>query len=715
MTALIAQAFSRQKDRLFLWLPVFMGIGIGLYIGLEAEPPVWIGAGGTILFSGLTVINRGHNAARIIFGLLLCVALGFGLAQLRTHIVATPILAKETGPRMIEGTITDIERLEPGKGDRVLLEDVIVERLPAEETPRKIRLRLRDGVEIKAGQRIRVLGSLMAPSPPVMPGAFDFQRYLYFQGIGATGFTFKNPEIIAENARGGFHILFEGARQVIARKTAEELHPAYAPFGIALLTGQQAAVSEADKQALRDSSMAHLLAISGMNIGMIYGAVFFLLRLAMAMFPTFTLHHPIKKYAAVAAFVSAALYTAIVGGDVPVMRALLMTGVITLAVLIDRSPFSPRLLAFAALVLLVWAPENLVNVSFQLSFAAVAALIFFFDATRGFWMAAYARAGITRRVFFYLASVLATTVIASAATTPFILYHFQSFPVYGVLANMIGVPLMGFVIMPAAVFAYLLMPLGLDGPAMAVMEWGIGWTMATAHWTAGLDGAVWHARALPFATFVLCVTGAIVATLWQGRGKWVGIGAIAAGLLIVPLTRAPDIIVTESFKLAALRDDSGHLTVSSGRAERFAAEKWMALNGEGTRKPPVWPREGRAEHSPLSCGPEGCRAEIKGQRVAFPRERAVLDEECRWAQIIISPVPLPENCTAGIALDLFDGYRDGAWALWLSPGSVTARSVRDDRGARPWTRYGGKIKEARVSDRSGRDLRGGPESAPGRR
>lgn len=687
MTALISDALARQKDRLFLWLPVFFGAGIGTYLAFHAEPPAWLGAGLSGLILLALVSTRAQQGAQILLGLMLCVTLGFALAQWRAHDVHTPMIAKETGPRMIEGTIIDIERLEPGKGDRVLLDDVVIENVAPASTPRKIRLRLREGSAVKAGQRIRVLGSLMSPSAPVMPGGFDFQRYLYFQGIGATGFTFKDPEIIDAAARGGFHILFEGARQVIAQRTADQLHPAFAPFGIALLTGQQAAVSEADRQALRDSSMAHLLAISGMNIGMIYGAVFFLLRLIMAAIPPLALKRPIKKYAAVTAFASAALYTAIVGGDVPVMRALLMTGVITLAVLLDRSPFSPRLLAFAALVLLATAPENLVNVSFQLSFAAVAALIFFFDGTREFWIAVYSRAGIARRIFFYLASVLATTVVAGLATAPFILYHFQNFPVYGVLANLIGVPLMGFIVMPAAVFVYLLIPLGLEGPAMAVMEWGVGWTLATAHWVAGLEGAVLHMRALPFATFLLSVAAALFMLLWNGREKWGGLIPLVIGLLFIPLTRAPDILIAESFKLSAVQDNKGHLTLSTGRAEKFTAEKWLSLNGEGEARPKIWPREGGVDNTDILCDANGCRGTVAGKRVSFPRSPAALNEDCAWADIMIAPMPLPKQCVTPLALDLFDGQRNGAHAIYIDGDQTHIVTVRDRRGQRPWTQY----------------------------
>lgn len=693
MTGYITEIFSRQKDHLFLWFPVFLGLGIGLYFGLRSEPPLWVGpAAGLGLSAAAALGARSRPGALALVCLLGLVALGFSLAQLRAYTIQTPILYKETGPRMIEGIVSQIDMLEPGKGQRVVLDSVVIERMDPAQTPHKIRLRLREGVAVKAGQRIRVLAGLNAPSSPVAPGAFDFQRYLYFKGIGGTGFTFTNPEVIEDKARHTTSIMLEDARQTIAQRTEHAISPAYAPFAVALLTGQQQAVSESDKQALRDSSLAHLLAISGMNIAMIFGSIFFILRLIMAAIPPLALHYPIKKYAAVIGFIGAAVYTGVVGGDVPVMRALLMAAVITLAILIDRSPFSPRLLAFAGFVLLAIAPENLVNVSFQLSFTAVAALIFFFDYTRTFWLNGYAQAGIIRRVLFYLLGIFATTVVAGLATAPIILFQFQNFAVYGVLANMIGVPLMGFIVMPMAILSYFLIPLEVEEPVMKVMEWGISWVMATAHWTAGLDGAVWHSAAWPGSAFIVVICGSIFFLLWQGRERWLGLVAIAAAVVLVTLTRPPDILIAESFKLAGLRGDDGTLHVSSGRAERFTAENWARLNGQGDRKQPVWPREGADKATGLQCGYEGCRVDIDHHQIAFPRTTAAMAEDCAWADVIISPRPLPASCASAVTLDLFDGYRAGAHALWISRHGVKIKTVEENRGHRPWTRYLSDLK-----------------------
>jgi competence protein ComEC len=224
---------------------------------------------------------------------------------------------------------------------------------------------------------------------------------------------------------------------------------------------------------------------------------------------------------------------------------------------------------------------------------------------------------------------------------------------------------------------------------MDVMEWGISWTLATAHWTAGLDGAVLHARALPLLTFVLIVCGSIFALLWNGWERSGGIALILLGLIFIPFTRSPDILVSEDFKLIGLRDSDGHMSVSSGRADKFSAENWMRLNGEGKNKPPVWPREGVVETGNLTCGEEGCRAEINGHRAAFPRSPSVLNEDCRWAEIIVATMPLPKKCQAKVALDLFDGHASGAHAVWINETSIHTRSSFESRGRRPWTRYPG--------------------------
>lgn len=447
--------------------------------------------------------SRFFNASYLFCILIFFVALGFTVAQWRAHQVYTPMLFKKISPVEIVGVVQKIEPLD--KGVRIILEDIEIERLSDEQTPRKIRLKFRDGATIQAGQTIKVLAGLNPPSGPVAPGAFDFQRMAYFQGIGAVGFAYGAPEILEVSEYSPMAL--REVRQKITSAVQAQTQDPQQSIIVALMTGQRGAITNDHWQALRDSGLAHLLAISGLHVGIVAGVLFFFSRLLMACSMHLALHHPIKKYAAVIALIGAFFYTLMVGATVPTQRALIMTGFVMIAIMLDRSPFSLRLVALAALVVLFFSPESLASVSFQMSFAAVVSLICFYEWLRPVWVGLHRRAGMMRRFALYFAGVSLTTIVAGFATGLFALFHFQNFALYGVLANMIAVPLMAFIVMPLIVLSYVFMPIGLEGIVLHAVEWGVGWILATAHFVAGLDGAVWHVSAWPhwiFLSLVFC-------------------------------------------------------------------------------------------------------------------------------------------------------------------------------------------------------------------
>ena len=341
------------QGHFFLWMPVFLALGISAYFALPIEPPVAVALLGFALAFALYVLWR-HAG---LLCLLLIVA-GFGAAQIRTILIAAPILSKAHGPAEISARVEAVEYLPAGQGVRFLLSDVAVEDLAAEATPRKVRLTYKGaGAEnYVVGDRIAALVKLNAPSAPVIPGGFDFQRYLFFKGIGAVGFIYRAPEIIGQG--GGEGAIIESWRQAIAQRIFAAMEDqARAGVATALLTGYRAGITGDDQEAFRAAGLAHLLAISGLHVGLFSGFVFFVVRLCLALIPALALHHPIKKYAAALAFVAAFIYTLLAGATIPTQRALLMIGVFFLAIILDRSPLSLRLVAFAAFVVLLIFPE----------------------------------------------------------------------------------------------------------------------------------------------------------------------------------------------------------------------------------------------------------------------------------------------------------------------------------------------------------------------
>jgi competence protein ComEC len=413
--------------------------------------------------------------------------------------------------------------------------------------------------------------------------------------------------------------------------------------------------------------------------------LFFFTRFFLACFPWVALHWPIKKIAAVAALLGCAFYVVLAGSDVPAQRSLMMTGLVMVAIILDRSPLSLRLIAFSALVVLAIAPHALVGVSFQMSFAAVAALICFFDYIRPWWMAWYSKAGFIRKSFMYLIGILLTSIIAGVMTGFFGLYHFQQFAVYGVLSNMLAVPLTGFVIMPAAIVTLLVMPFGLAAWPIKAMEWGTVWMLAIAHWAASLDDAVIHVSQWPYVTFVFFTGGMVLFLLWKGwRGKGVAVALMVAGLCFVPFAVQPDVYVADSGKLVAVRAEDGDLYFSSGRKDKFAAENWQRMNGREGEKPKTF----KDKAAPVACDEEGCRIVSGDKNISILHSRAAYFEDREWADVIVADIPLPEEKadSGKTVIGLFDALDDGAHTVYLRSDEVRVRSVGDEVGERPWSR-----------------------------
>ncbi len=394
-------------------------------------------------------------------------------------------------------------------------------------------------------------------------------------------------------------------------------------------------------------------------------------------------------------------YLLLVGATVPAQRAFVM--LVLLAVLLDRTAVSLRLVAWAAVVILAVAPSALLGASFQMSFAAVAALVASYEvAARTGWfrigVGGPAPAGAPdpgaawiRRAALYLAGVLLTSVIAILATAPFAIYHFNRMAWFGLAANMIAVPLTGLWIMPLALAAFLLMPLGLDQVALVPMGWGISGVIAVAQEVASWPGAVSPVEAMPPAGLALVVAGGLWLCIWRRPWRLAGLVAVAAGLLTLAAVRPPDALVSGDGKLLGVRSDAGEVWVSSGRTARYTAETWARRAGVAAAQ--VWQTAAPAAEGPqadgqLRCDALGCLFRARGQLVALVADARALAEDCAVATVVIARMPVPRGACPGprLVIDRFDLWRNGAYALWLSPEGVAALSSRELSGERPWVR-----------------------------
>lgn len=383
--------------RLFLWVPVAFAAGIGGYFTLAHEPPIWTGITAFVaatlvagwLHLGFARVAEVRRAGMVLMIPVVIAALGFTAAQWRSQSVAAPVLEKRLGPTRVQGRIERLETYEDGF--RVTLAGPRIASLAPHLTPARIRVRLRgDQPAMLPGDWIAVRAILSPSSPPALPGGFDFQRQAFFEGVGAVGFSIGSAQVTARASHGEGHALGEWPgvsaanalarlRAALTRRITEALPGASGAVAAALITGERRAIPAATIDAMRDSGLAHLLAISGLHIGLVAGLLFALVRAASALVPALVLRYPVKKWAAVMAFIGAFAYALIAGATLPTQRAFLMIAIALLGVMLDRRGITLRSVAWAAIVVLAMQPEALLSASFQMSFAAVTALVAIYE------------------------------------------------------------------------------------------------------------------------------------------------------------------------------------------------------------------------------------------------------------------------------------------------------------------------------------------------
>lgn len=684
MTGLTIRALADDRPRWLLWVPVGFGAGAALYFALPFEPPLWAAPGLAACAAAAARLARRNLAIAIPLLAVAIVAAGMAAAGLRAALVAAPILIAEHGPATVRGTVLAVEPRTTGYRATIAVENI--RRLAPAAAPERVRVNIHTGAPPPPGQSISVRAVLLPPPEPTAPGAYDFARALYFQRIGAMGYAVGPPGGGGE-APGSWRESLAALRLAISERIAAAMTEGRpddaearqrAHVASALLTGLRGGVDESIWAALRDAGLAHLLAISGLHIGLVAGTVFTVLRFLLACSKPLALHYPIKKWAAAAALAAACAYLLLAGATISAQRAWIMAAFILGAVMLDREPLTLRPVAWAALAILALNPESLLGASFQMSFAAVTALVASYEALHAARLQRAAPPSSRGwRPFVYLGGIAATTLIASLATAPFAAYHFNRVALVGLVANMIAVPITAMWIMPCGLAALLAMPFGFEAPALALMGQGIRLVIAAARAGADLPGAAALVPSAPPAALAAIVLGGLWLAIWRKPVRLWGLGGVAAGILIAAAARGPDILVSDDGRLFAVRPPSGGLALSLPGARSFDARNW--LRAAGARAPAPWPVEG------MACDSLGCvYAPPGGPRVALIRDPRALAEDCAFADIVVSAAPT-RGCGAAQTIDLSDLKRNGAHAIrFRGDGRAAITHVRGARGARPW-------------------------------
>lgn len=679
-----AAALSADRARWPLWLPVAFAAGIGLYFALPSEPPLAAALVAPPLLGLAAWVVRGREAAFWGLLILLFAALGASAAQFRTAATDTILLTRAVWAD-VDGVVEQIERRP--KDVRLTLGEVRIEDHRG-ASPRRVRVVSRSREAVPGiGDRVRLRVRLTPPPPPSVPGGFDFQRSAFFDGLGAVGFTIGHPIVLSAGTSGRLALAVAALRARIAVRLGAALPGSTGAVAAALIVGERAGLDETTQAAFRDSGLAHLLAISGLHMGLVAGTLFAGVRLALCLMPGVALRRPVKKIAACVALVGSAAYLVLAGAPVPTQRAFLMAAVVLSAVLVDREAVSLRLVALSAFTVLAIRPDVLTGASFQLSFAAVIALVAVHESWRRH--GGHGRGGWAMRGGRYLAGVAVTSIVATLATAPFVTFHFQALALGGILANMLAVPLTAFVTMPAGIVALLAMPVGLEGWALPVMGWGIDATLAVADRVVAWTGPAANVYPQPVAGLAAVSLGGCWLAIWRTRLRWLGLVPVAAGGLLWLTVAPPDVLISADGQLSAVTADGGHgaWVVSTARGNTFSRSVWARRWGvEDTVTLTAWDGEGRDGAEALACDDLGCTLRRNGLLLSLVTGHEAAVEDCATADVLIAVVRIRTDCPVPrIVVHSPDLRRDGAHAFWLERDGPRMESVRSRRGERPWS------------------------------
>ncbi len=675
----IERWLAAESERLVLWIPVAIGMGVAAWFALPG-PASWIGCaavGSGLAMAGLALGGRAGRCL-LVFGLL--VALGLAHIWWRAERVATPRLERPV-ITVVEGTVERIDRLPQRGQTRLWVRDAGV------GLPPLVRFNIAGEADpaIRPGARISVRARLMPPPPPLAPGGYDFPRIAWFQGLGATGRALGLVDVMAAAPARGWKAGLDDIRARLTAHVQSRLPATQSGIAAALVTGDQGGIPAPVVQDMRDSGLAHLLSISGLHVSAVVGFMMIAMRRLLALSPWLALRMPITLLAAIAAAVAGILYTLIAGAEVPTVRSCLAALIVLAGIAVGREAISLRTVAAGATFILLLWPEAIVGPSFQLSFGAVTAIIALYESPlmqRRFgrrpenagWR--LARAG---------GALLLTGVAVELALSPIALFHFNRTGLYGALANIIAIPFTTFVIMPLEALALCADMAGLGAPLWWLTGLSLQFLVGLAAMVAAAPGATALLPTMPNAAFAAMIAGGVWLCLWRTPVRWLGCLPALVGAAVALTHQPPDLLVTGDGRHLAWRAPDGALMMLRDRAGEFTRD--MLGDAAATRQSLRFDTRRDARCSRDLClfdiDKGGRRWRIAATRSSYFIDRDAFEPVCARSDIVVSDRNLPYWCRPSwLKLDRRHLERTGAIAIRFDPLAIDSVAAR--AGRHPW-------------------------------
>jgi competence protein ComEC len=464
-----------------------------------------------------------------------------------------------------------------------------------------------------------------------------------------------------------------------------------------MVTGKRDLLSDEAKEIIREAGIFHIITISGVQMTLVAAIFFVGLRRLLALSQTLALAYPIKKWAALFAIVGAVFYDLATGSRVGTERALFMTVIMLASVLLDRQALTMRNLAIAAALVILIQPEAIMGASFQLSFAAVAALVAVYEARMGaaaqgheemYRSAARPVAGSGKRIALDTVKLhlwrgplglLFATFCATSATASFMAYNFHELSPYVLIGNPLTLTVIAIFAVPSALLGTLLYPLGLDAFVWRYVGRGIDGVMWAARTIGSFPGSTLHLPAFAPWAIVFLSLAVLSSVLWRtAMLRATALPLLGIGLFGAAAGPSFDMAVAPTGDAVAYRAADGRLAVIGRSRNVFSTEQWLRADADGRQAVEALTKTG--------CDKLGCVGTLaSGQVIALIFDRAAFAEDCTRADIIVTPLFAPIGCAAGTVIDRDELKQAGALTLSFAKDGLQMRGVRAADEDRPWS------------------------------
>ena len=630
------------KGQYFLWTPVFFSIGIILYFSLSFEPSgeLFKFVPLTALGLGLLLFVRQPNQKYLQIGLSLMIfSGGFLFAQFETFRADSPFLKYPI--------TTDIDAVIEWQEKRVNSSLFILKVLKADKIhpryrPHRVRVY---GKQVflentQPGCEVSVRLQLRPSEFTIWPDGYEPRFVAHFRQEGAVGFIREfqsiNCEPLDDSSRAApyserFSFWLSQKGLALSDRITSSMSQSAGGIAAALITGVRGQIKPADRETLRYTGLAHMLAISGMHMAMFAGTIYALLGLLFAFIPALVQSHNTRIIRVVIAWSFGLFYLFISGGMVATQRAFIMMSLVFLAIILGRVALTMRNVALAAIAVLFIAPQSVMQASFQMSFSAVVALVAFYEVYgRGRLMTwPKRRIGVVeknlRLVWLYFIALFMTSIIAGLTTGYVGIIHFNLIGVYGLLANLLAMPILGVVIMPAAMVALIAMPFGMEKIPLMVMQWGIEQALLAANWCLTFPAPVTYIAASPKLALPLFGIALVWLCLVKSKLRHLAWPVLLVVSIMMGQGKKLDLIINVNASHVAARQLDGSLMMISKTKNSFVPSRWLLSDGV----------DRKAKEVQRVCVKAACYLPIKDKRLAVVYKSSAIAEACAKADMVI--------------------------------------------------------------------------------